>query len=64
MRHNHELVPQIGAFSNPITSIGGPMASEVGESGTTSSISRDMTPDLEEVVAGLDDLLDRLRHFS
>ena len=32
------------------TSIGGPMASEVGESGTTSSISRDMSPDLEEVV--------------
>ena len=27
------------------TSIGGPMASEVGESGTTSSISRDMSPD-------------------
>ena len=34
------------------TSIGGPMASEVGESGTTSSISRDMSPDLEEVVRG------------
>ena len=32
------------------TSIGGPMASEVGDSGTTSSISRDMVPDLEEVV--------------
>lgn len=32
------------------TSIGGPMASEVGGSGTTSSISRDMSPDLEEVV--------------
>ena len=32
------------------TSIGGPMASEVGESGTTSSISRDMSPDLEEAV--------------
>ena len=32
------------------TSIGGPMASETGESGTTSSISRDMSPDLEEIV--------------
>ena len=32
------------------TSIGGPMASEVGGSGTTSSISRDMSPDLEEAV--------------
>ncbi|MEC8548536.1 MAG: hypothetical protein VXY31_04370, partial [Candidatus Thermoplasmatota archaeon] len=32
------------------TSTGGPMASEVGGSGTTSSISRDMSPDLEEAV--------------
>ena len=31
-------------------SLGGPMASEVGESGSMSSISRDMTPNFEEVV--------------
>ena len=31
-------------------SLGGPMASEVGESGSISSISRDMTPNFEEVV--------------
>ena len=31
-------------------SLGGPMASELGESGSVSSISRDMTPNLEEAV--------------
>jgi len=31
-------------------SLGGPMASELGESGSMSSISRDMTPNLEEAV--------------
>ena len=31
-------------------SLGGPMASEIGEAGTSSSISRDMTPNLEEAV--------------
>ena len=40
----------VGTHVMVTKSLGGPMASELGESGSMSSISRDMTPNLEEAV--------------